>query len=244
MENKIGYIHSTESFGTVDGEGVRFIIFMQGCRMRCQFCHNPDTWKIGAGKEYTPDELLKEAVKYRSYWGDKGGITVSGGEPLLQIDFIIELFKKAKEQGINTTLDTCGQPFTRKEPFFSKFKELLSYTDLILLDIKQINTINHRELTGHPNENIIDLANFLNKINFPVWIRHVLIPSKTDIDSDLDSLGQFIKTLSNVQRVEVLPYHTMGVAKWDKLKLDYPLKGIKSPSKERIKNAEKLLGIE
>ena len=154
MENgaKTGYVHSLESFGSVDGPGVRYVIFLSGCAMRCQFCHNPDTWNMTAGKSYTADALLKQAVKYRTYWGNKGGITVSGGEPLLQIDFLIELFRKAKEMGIHTTLDTSGNPYTEKEQFKSKWLELMKYTDLILLDIKHIDEQEHIKLTGQTNK--------------------------------------------------------------------------------------------
>ena len=200
-----GYIHSLESFGSVDGPGVRFVIFTSGCAMRCQFCHNPDTWKMQSGTQYTADELLDKAMKYRAYWGSKGGITVSGGEPLLQIDFLIELFRKAKEAGIHTTLDTSGNPFTREEPFFDKFKELMKYTDLILLDIKQIDDEQHKILTGHSNQNILDMAKYLSDIGKPVWIRHVLVPERSDKDEYLERLHDFISGLSNVEKVEVLP---------------------------------------
>ena len=203
-----GYIHSLESFGSVDGPGVRYIIFTTGCAMRCQFCHNPDTWIMSKGTEYTADELLNKAIKYRSYWGKEGGITVSGGEPLLQIDFLIELFEKAKEMGIHTTLDTSGNPFTREEPFFSKFERLMKSTDLILLDIKHIDDEQHKILTEQSNKNILDLARYLSDINKPVWIRHVLVPQRNDKDEYLIRLREFIDTLQNVQKVEVLPYHT------------------------------------
>lgn len=239
-----GYIHSLESFGSVDGPGVRYIIFMSGCAMRCQFCHNPDTWNMQSGRRYTADELLKQAIKYRSYWGSKGGITVSGGEPLLQIDFLTELFQKAKAQGIHTTLDTSGNPFTREEPFWGKFKELMKYTDLILLDIKHINVEQHKSLTGCTNRNILDMAEYLSEIGKPVWIRHVLVPGKSDNDEYLRELDAFIQTLNNVEKVEVLPYHTMGAFKWKELGLEYPLAGVEPPSKERIANAERLLHVE
>ena len=143
-----GYVHSIETFGSVDGPGVRFVIFLQGCRMRCQFCHNPDTWKLSAGTKRTADELLAQALRYRPYWGENGGITVSGGEPLLQIDFLIDLFRKAKKEGVHTVLDTSGGPFTREEPFFQKFQLLMKDTDLVLLDLKHIDPEGHRELTG------------------------------------------------------------------------------------------------
>lgn len=234
----IGHIHSTESFGAADGPGVRFIVFMQGCHMRCHYCHNPDTWKMDGGDEVTADEILKRALRFKPYWGKDGGITISGGEPLLQIDFVIELFKKAKELGINTCIDTAGNPFTKEEPFFSKFEELMKYTDLLLLDLKEINPARHKDLTGFDNSNIIEMAKYLSEINKPVWIRHVLVPEHSDFDEDLDALGDFIDTLSNVDRVEILPYHTLGKFKWENLGIPYSLESISPPSAERIENAK------
>ena len=234
----IGHIHSTESFGAADGPGVRFIVFMQGCHMRCRYCHNPDTWKMDGGDEVTADEILKRALRFKPYWGKDGGITISGGEPLLQIDFVIELFKKAKELGINTCIDTAGNPFTKEEPFFSKFEELMKYTDLLLLDLKEINPTRHKDLTGFDNSNIIEMAKYLCEINKPVWIRHVLVPEHSDFDEDLDALGDFIDTLSNVDRVEILPYHTLGKFKWENLGIPYTLESISPPSAERIENAK------
>lgn len=234
----IGHIHSTESFGAADGPGVRFIVFMQGCHMRCRYCHNPDTWKMDGGDEVTADEILKRALRFKPYWGKDGGITISGGEPLLQIDFVIELFKKATELGINTCIDTAGNPFTKEEPFFSKFEELMKYTDLLLLDLKEINPARHKDLTGFDNSNIIEMAKYLSEINKPVWIRHVLVPEHSDFDEDLDALGDFIDTLSNVDRVEILPYHTLGKFKWENLGIPYTLESISPPSAERIENAK------
>ena len=234
----IGHIHSTESFGAADGPGVRFIVFMQGCHMRCRYCHNPDTWKMDGGDEVTADEILKRALRFKPYWGKDGGITISGGEPLLQIDFVIELFKKAKDLGINTCIDTAGNPFTKEEPFFSKFEELMKYTDLLLLDLKEINPARHKDLTGFDNSNIIEMAKYLSEINKPVWIRHVLVPEHSDFDEDLDALGDFIDTLSNVDRVEILPYHTLGKFKWENLGIPYTLDSISPPSAERIENAK------
>ena len=234
----IGHIHSTESFGAADGPGVRFIVFMQGCHMRCRYCHNPDTWKMDGGDEVTADEILKRALRFKPYWGKDGGITISGGEPLLQIDFVIELFKKAKELGINTCIDTAGNPFTKEEPFFSKFEELMKYTDLLLLDLKEINPTRYKDLTGFDNSNIIEMAKYLSEINKPVWIRHVLVPEYSDFDEDLDALGDFIDTLSNVDRVEILPYHTLGKFKWENLGIPYTLESISPPSAERIENAK------
>ena len=236
-----GYVHSLESFGSVDGPGVRYVIFLSGCAMRCQFCHNPDTWQMKTGTEYTADELLEKACRYRSYWGSKGGITVSGGEPLLQIDFLLELFQKAKERGINTTLDTCGNPFTREEPFFSKFQELMKVTDLVMLDIKHIDDEQHKILTGQTNKNILDMAEYLSETGKPVWIRHVLVPERSDKDEYLHRLHDFIETLDNVEKVEVLPYHTLGVYKWKELGIPYQLEGIDPPSQERVENANRIL---
>ena len=237
-----GLVHSTESFGAVDGPGIRFLIFLKGCNMRCKYCHNADTWSFDGAEECYADELLDRAERYRSYWRGKGGITVSGGEPLLQTDFVTDLFRKAHQRGINTVLDTSAQPFTRDEPFFEKFQELMTYTDLVMLDIKHIDPQKHKDLTGHDNTNILDAAEYLSEIGTPVWIRHVLVPGITDNDEDLASTRKFIDTLSNVKKVEVLPYHTLGAAKWQKLGLIYPLEGVEPPSEERIMNAKNILG--
>ena len=238
----MGYIHSIETFGSVDGPGIRFIAFLNGCAMRCQFCHNPDTWEMNKGDQMTADELLEKAKRYRTYWREEGGITVSGGEPLIQIDFVTELFRKAKEQGINTCLDTSGQPFTREEPFFSKFVELMKYTDLVMLDIKQIDNEKHKILTGF---GILDCAKYLSDTGKPMWIRHVLVSggeAASDNDEDLQKLADFLKTLSNVERIDVLPYHTFGVHKWEILGLDYKLKDVEPPTVERVENAKRILG--
>ena len=236
-----GFVHSIESFGSVDGPGIRFLIFLQGCPMRCQFCHNPDSWKTGVGEEWYADDLLDKAERFRSYWGDKGGITVSGGEALLQIDFLLELFEKAHQRGINTCLDTSAQLFTRKGVFFEKIERLMQVTDTILLDIKHIDDEEHRKLTRHSNQNILDCARYLSDIKKPVWIRHVLIPGITDRDEYLVQLRDFLKTLGNIQRIDVLPYHTMGIYKYEKLGIDYPLKEVNPPSADRVEYARKIL---
>lgn len=236
-----GFVHSVESFGSVDGPGIRFLIFLQGCPMRCQFCHNPDSWKTGIGEERTADELLDQAERFRAYWGDNGGITVSGGEALLQIDFLLELFEKAKQRGIGTCLDTSAQLFTRKSPFFEKFERLMELTDTMLLDIKHIDDEEHRKLTRHSNANILDCARYLSEIDKPVWIRHVLIPGITDKDEYLVRLRDFLSTLHNIERIEVLPYHTLGVYKYEKLGIDYPLKDVQPPAAERVANANDIL---
>ncbi|SFU76291.1 pyruvate formate-lyase-activating protein [Butyrivibrio sp. INlla21] len=236
-----GAIHSIETFGSVDGPGIRFIVFLKGCNLRCKYCHNADTWDPKSEDMRTPDELLDFAERYRSYWGEEGGITVSGGEPLLQIDFLIELFTKAKERGINTCIDTALQPFTREEPFFSKFNKLVEVTDLMLVDIKHIDNEEHKKLTGLPNENILDGMQYLSEIGQPIWIRHVLVPDITDIDEYLIKTRAFIENLSNVKKIEVLPYHSLGQHKFEALGIPYQLEGVKSPSKERVENATQIL---
>lgn len=237
-----GRVHSTESFGSVDGPGLRFVIFMQGCRMRCRYCHNPDTWSTEGGETRTADQLLDSAERYRGYWGSEGGITVSGGEPLLQIDFLLELFRNARLRGINTCIDTAGQPFTREPHFFSKFSELCLLTDLFIVDIKHIDPQRHIYLTGSGNENILDMLKYLSDIGKPVWIRHVLVPGLTDDDGYLRRTGEFISSLKNVRRVEVLPYHSFGAYKWEKLGIPYSLAETQPPTGERVENAKRLLG--
>lgn len=234
-------VHSLESFGSVDGPGIRYVIFLQGCHMRCQFCHNPDTWAETPNQTFTADELLKKALRYKAYWGETGGITVSGGEPLLQMDFLTEFFRKAKAAGVHTVIDTAGNPFTREEPFFSKFNELMEVTDLLMLDIKEIDLARHQTITGFSNKNILDMARYLSDIGKPVWIRHVLVPERSDYDEDLHALRQFLDTLKNVEKIEVLPYHTLGVFKWENLGIPYQLKGIDPPTAERVKNANAIL---
>lgn len=241
----VGRVHSTESFGSVDGPGVRYVIFLQGCKLRCRYCHNPDTWKTDeGGRMQTADELLDAAERYRGYWGSEGGITVSGGEPLLQIDFLLDLFCKAKQRGINTCIDTAGEPFTREEPYFSKFTELCHVTDLFIVDIKHIDPQRHIELTGRPNQNILDMLRFLSETGKPVWIRHVLVPGITDDDVFLKRTAEFIHTLNNVKKIEVLPYHSFGVYKWEMLGIPYSLGGTQPPGKDRVAAALKILNPE
>ena len=234
-------VHSVESFGSVDGPGIRFVIFLKGCAMRCQYCHNPDTWDRAGGNLRSVDDVLSQALRYRSYWGEKGGITVSGGEALLQIQPLTELFHKAKDLGINTCLDTSAQPFSRKDGRFSAFEALMKYTDLVLLDIKHIDNGAHKRLTGWENENILDCARYLSDIHKPVWIRHVLVPGINDDDESLHRLRSFIDTLSNVERVEVLPYHDLGVYKWEQLDIPYKLTDVKPPTEESVLHARKIL---
>lgn len=218
-----GHIHSVESFGSADGPGVRYIVFLKGCNMRCQYCHNPDTWAKDGGELMTPEEVLKKALRYKTYWKEKGGITVSGGEALLQIDFVTELFRLAKEKGVNTCLDTSGNPFSLEEPFKSKFDELMKYTDLFMLDIKHMDDAAHRKLTGQTNQNILEMAAYLSDHGKAMWIRHVLVPGITTEEDELHRLRSFLDTLKTVERVEVLPYHTLGVFKWKELGIPYQL---------------------
>lgn len=237
-----GRIHSVESFGSADGPGVRYIVFLKGCNMRCQYCHNPDTWAKDGGELMTPEEVLKKALRYKAYWKEKGGITVSGGEALLQIDFVTELFRLAKENGVNTCLDTSGNPFSMEEPFKSKFDELMKYTDLFMLDIKHMDDTAHRKLTGQTNQNILEMAAYLSDHGKAMWIRHVLVPGITTEEDGLHRLRSFLDTLKTVERVEVLPYHTLGVFKWKELGIPYQLEGVDPPTKEQIDRAKEILG--
>ena len=237
----VGRIHSFETFGSVDGPGVRFLAFLSGCGFRCKYCHNPDTWARPAAFEMSAEEVLAKSLRYRAYWGEEGGLTVSGGEPLLQLEFLTELFEQAKAQGVSTCIDTAAGPFTRDKPWFDRFRRLMRVTDLILLDLKHIDPVAHLELTGAENANVLDCAKFLAEIGKPVWIRHVLVPGINTDGLSLARLGAFVRTLSNVKRVEVLPYHALGVAKWKSLGLPYALEGVMPPSAEQRAFAEGLL---
>lgn len=243
----LGRINKLETFGSVDGPGVRFVVFVQGCPMRCQFCHNPETWDFKGDKagayDISAQDLLKKALRYQSYWGKDGGITVSGGEPLAQMDFLIEFFEAAKAAGVHTCIDTSGVNFVRNEPYFGKFKRLMDATDLLLVDIKNIDPTEHKKLTGHDNKNILDMFRYLDEIQKPIWIRHVLVPGMSDNDELLIKTREFIDTLHNVEKIEVLPYHALALAKYQELGIDYALKDVKSPSPDRIENAKKILGI-
>ncbi len=211
--------------------------------MRCAYCHNPDTWAGGEGMLQSPSEALAKALRYKTYWKKNGGITVSGGEALLQLDFVVELFRIAKEKGVNTCLDTSGAPFDANSPeFMAKFDELMQYTDLFMLDIKHIDAAGHKELTGCDNSNILQMATYLSEHGKPMWIRHVLVPGITADEDQLKQLRAFIDTLNTVERVEVLPYHTLGVFKWKELGLDYRLEGVRTPSEKEIHTAKEILG--
>ncbi len=248
QNNVQGRINSIETFGAVDGPGVRYIVFLQGCRMRCKYCHNPETWGDTGEGVYTesPEETFEKAWRYHNYWKNGGGITVSGGESMLQMEYVTELFRLAKEKNVHTALDTSGQPFSEDPVVLEKFDRLMKVTDLFILDIKQIDRKKHKELTGWVNDNILDLAIYLAVHRQKMWIRHVLVPGITTGEEDLRRLRSFIDHLREidpdcVDRVEVLPYHTMGIAKYEKLGIAYPLEGIDPPTKEQIQVAEDIL---
>lgn len=232
-----GRIHSMDTFGTVDGPGIRFVLFMQGCALQCQFCHNPDTWDTKGGRQVTVEEVLREIEPYVPYYKSSGGgITVTGGEPTLQAPFVAQLFKACKERfGLHTALDSSG--FC--EP--SHAGELMQYTDLVLLDLKQLNNEKHERLTSQPNDRILKFAAWLSAIGKPVWIRHVLIPGITDQAGDLTLLGEFIGHLRNVEKVELLPYHRMGVYKWQQLGRPYALEGVPTPTDCEVERARELI---
>ena len=234
----MGLVHSFETFTTVDGPGIRFILFLSNCPLRCKYCHNPDTWAC-KGKEYSVDEIVNEILKYKNYYKN-GGVTISGGEPLLQIDFVIEIFKKLKKYNMHTAIDTSGITFNENQ--IEKFDELNKYTDLYLLDIKEIDEKEHIKLTGKSNKNILEFAQYLSKNNKKVWIRHVIVPTINLDEDDLIKTREFINTLNNVERVDVLPYHTLGVHKYKELGLKYPLEGVRTPTSEEIKFAKEILG--
>ena len=227
-------IHSIESCGTVDGPGIRFVIFMQGCPMRCQYCHNPDSWETSINKQMTVAQLLEKYEGVKEFVKN-GGLTVTGGEPLMQIDFVTELFKQAKEKNIHTALDTSGILFNPKHT--EKIDELLKYTDLVLLDIKHIDNAEHKKLTGMPNTNILSFAKYLSEKNIPMWVRHVVVPGLTYNENYLKCLGMFLSDLRNVKALDVLPYHNMAVPKYENLGIDYPLKDTPPLTKEEALRA-------
>lgn len=243
FKKTVGQVHSLETFGLVDGPGVRFVVFLQGCRMRCQYCHNPETWSMTGGTPWTAEDLFQRVWRYHNYWKNNGGITVSGGEPLLQIDFVTALFRLAKEKGVHTVLDTAGNPFTTEEPFFGKFQQLMEVTDLVMLDLKDTDPQTHQKLTGWDNANILQMAQYLSDTGKDMWVRRVLVPGLTDHREELAHLRTLLDSWKTVRRVEILPYHTLGLFKWEKLGIDYPLDGVPTPTEEEVRQAEEILGI-
>lgn len=236
-----GRIHSLESFGTVDGPGVRYVVFVQGCPMRCAYCHNPDTWAMNGGTVMEASYIIEQYERNKGFYRD-GGITVTGGEPLMQVDFLIELFTLAKAKGIHTCIDSSGIAFNRKnEDFMEKMDKLVTLTDLIMLDIKHIDPEKHKELTSQPNENILDFAKYLNEKQVPMWIRHVVVPGITDDDEYLYKLGYFIGEFTNLKALDVLPYHTMGKAKYENLGMEYKLKDVPAMDKTKVVEKKKVI---
>ena len=234
-----GYIHSKESFGTVDGPGIRYVLFLQGCPMRCLYCHNPDTWEIGRGEQIDVEEIISDYKKNSSFYKN-GGITVTGGEPLLQTDFLIKLFKLAKKNNIHTCIDTSGITYSStNQAYIEKLDELMKYTDLIMLDIKHIDAEHHKELTGKDNKSILDFARYVDSKNIPIWIRHVVVEGYTDDPKYLYQLGRFIGTIKNLNALDVLPYHSMGASKYQTLGIPYPLEHLKALDKSEATKAKK-----
>ena len=238
MSELTGRIHSLESFGTVDGPGIRYVVFFQGCPMRCLYCHNPDTWEMAGGTQMTADEIIEKITRNREFY-TSGGITATGGEPMLQIDFLTELFTKAKQNGIHTALDTCGILFDPDHT--EKVEKLMAVTDLVLLDIKHMFDEEHKKLTGHSNARVFAFAEYLKRIGKPVWIRHVVVPGITFQREELLALGRYLKTLTNMEKLEVLPYHSMGKVKYDSLGIEYPLLGTPQLSKAEAAQAEAII---
>lgn len=236
-----GRIHSLESFGTVDGPGVRFVVFVQGCPMRCAYCHNPDTWSMTGGTMMEPSEIIEQYERNVSFYKG-GGITVTGGEPLMQVDFLIDLFKLAKEKNIHTCIDSSGIAYNPDNTVLvQKLDELMTLTDLVMLDIKHIDNIKHKELTSQPNENILKFAEYLSEKNVDIWIRHVVVPGITDDEKYLFDLGYFIGGLKTLKALDVLPYHTMGEPKYEKLGMEYKLKGVPPMDKSLLLDKKKII---
>ena len=233
-----GRIHSFESLGAVDGPGVRFVVFMQGCSLKCKYCQNRDTWNLKGGTTYSSDEIVEKILRYKNYIMPNGGVTISGGEPLLQAKFLIELFTKLRQYNIHTCIDTAGSVILTDE-----IKELIDLTDLFLLDIKCINDEKAINLTGVSNKKELEFANYLSSINKPMWIRQVLVPGYTDDEQDLVKLKEFISTLKSVEKVEILPYHDLGKFKWEQLGEIYPLEKVRTANNDHVKRAKEILGI-
>jgi pyruvate formate lyase activating enzyme len=237
-----GYVHSIESFGSVDGPGIRFILFLQGCALRCGYCHNPDSWNMSEGQSREVAEIVEEVLKYKEFFdASGGGVTVSGGEPLLQMPFVTALFKELKKHGIHTNIDTSGDLRLSSEKRKEQLRELLSVTDMMMLDIKLMDSEGHEKLTGKTNEHILELGRFVAETGTPMWIRRVLVPGVTDADEDLEKTADYIRSLGVVEKVEVLPYHSMGEYKWEEMGYEYPLKGVEKPSAELVDHAEDIL---
>ena len=231
-------VHSIETFGAVDGPGIRFVLFLQGCHLQCKYCHNRDTWDMKEGTYKSLDDIYKKILNYKNYITPNGGVTVSGGEPLLQVKFLIELFTKLKKKKIHTCIDTSGMVALTDD-----IKHLLTLTDLVLLDIKHIDSEKCKDLVGFDNKLELEFARYLSDNNIPIWIRQVLVPGYTDDEQDLRKLKEFISSLNTVQKVEILPYHSLGKYKWTKLGLKYDLENTRDATSEDVKRAKAILGI-
>lgn len=240
MENKqniVGKIHSFETLGAVDGPGIRFILFMQGCHLRCKFCHNRDTWDFKGGKEYSVNEIYEKIIRYKNYFiASNGGVTASGGEPLLQIDFLIELFTKLKNEGISTAIDTSGIIDINE-----KVMKLINLTDLFLVDIKCINDEICKNLVGHSNKKELEFIKYLDSIGKEIWIRQVIIPTITDKEEDLYKLRDFINSIDNITKVDLLPYHDLGKFKWLEMNEKYDLEDIRAANSSDIERVKGIL---
>lgn len=236
MKNMYGYIHSYESFGAVDGPGIRFVVFLKGCILKCLYCHNPDTWHKKSSCntiKISSQELIDKVLEYKNFISD-GGVTISGGEPLIQADFCCEFTDMCHEHGIHTAIDTSGAVPVEKSG------KAITKADLILLDIKEIDSDDCRILTGMDNKNTFETLEYCESIKKPVWIRHVLIPEYTLKREKLERLADYLKQFSCIEKTELLPYHTMGRYKWEQLGEKYQLDGIESPSDEEMKNAREI----
>ena len=231
-------VHSVESFGAVDGPGIRYVLFLQGCHLQCKYCHNRDTWDMNGGKYRALDDIYDSILRYKNYIVPNGGVTVSGGEPLLQVKFLIELFTKLKKQKIHTCIDTSGMVSLTDD-----IKKVLKLTDLVLLDIKHIDDEKCKDLVGRSNKLELEFAKYLSDNNIPVWIRQVLIPGYTDDEEDLLKLKDFLSTLNNVKKVEFLPYHSMGEFKWKELGFKYELEDVRDATSEDVDRAKRTLDI-
>ena len=238
-----GYIHSFETFGTVDGPGVRFVIFVKGCPLRCKYCHNPDTWTMDGSQVFESEEIVSKVKKYRHYYQNGGGVTISGGEPLMQIDFLIELCRKLKEEHFHVAIDTSGYCFSEQDDIKSKYDELIKYVDLFLLDIKHSSNEGHIALTGVTNKNTLAFAHYLSNRGKKMWIRQVQLSGVTIDKKQLVDLKAIISGLDTVEKVELLPYHTMGIVKYQKLGIPYPLEGVEAPTKEEMQFSRETLGL-
>lgn len=227
-------VHSIESLGTYDGPGIRLVIFLQGCNFKCLYCANPDTIAYEGGKSYAVEELVQMAQRQRPFFGKRGGVTVSGGEPLMQAKELIELFRRLKEEGINTCIDTNGSILT------SASKTLLEHTDLVLLDIKHIDGSKHKKLTGASNERTLAFADYLAGINQSTWIRYVLVPGYSDDPADLHALGRRLTGMNNIEKLEIQPYHKLGVHKYESLGWTYELSGVSANTPEQLDVAKKI----